>query len=315
MPDPVVAIHVPITTVPATVDVVCRAEEHGVPAVWLSSGGYGPESLTVLAVIGAATRTIVLGSSVAVSFSRHPLIMAQQSLAISDVAPGRFRLGIGSGHRPTIEDQLGLTFDRPLGQVREYVAVLRSALAGQVHHDGERFRVHARLARPHSVPIYLSALRATAYRLAGEIAEGAISWVTPPSFLAGVAAPALRFAAADAGRPAPRLVGHAYGLVTDDIGTALQAGRERLASNTRMAFYQRMFADAGYPEARDGTVPSALLHEVVLVGDEQRVSSGVQRFLEAGCDEIVLSVLPGSDHDLQRTLEVIGRLGARSAAP
>ena len=121
MPDRIAAIHVPITTVPETAALVRRAEELGVRAIWLTSGGYGPDSLTTLAVIGARTERILLGTSIAVTFSRHPLVMAQQAMAIDDVAPGRFRLGIGTSHRPTVENAYGLAFDRPLQQLRYVV--------------------------------------------------------------------------------------------------------------------------------------------------------------------------------------------------
>jgi F420-dependent oxidoreductase-like protein len=304
----VVAVHVPITTVRETVDVVRRAEGHGVAAAWLTSGGNGPDNLTTLAVAGASTGRILLGTSVAVTFSRHPLAMARESLAIDDVAPGRFRLGIGGGHRPTIEGQYGLGFERPLEHLREYVAVLRQAFSGEVDFDGARFSVHARLARPHAVPIYLAALRARAYELAGAVADGAISWVTPPAFLRDVAAPALHRSAEAAGRTPPRLVGHAYGLVTDRADAARDFGRERLAANTRLVFYREMFADAGFPEARDGVVPEGLLREVVLAGDEGEVADGLARFFAAGCDEIVLSTLPGPEADVDRTLRLLGHL-------
>jgi len=118
VPDRIAAIHVPITTVPETAALVRRAEELGVRAIWLTSGGYGPDSLTTLAVIGARTERILIGTSIAVTFSRHPLVMAQQAMAIDDVAPGRFRLGIGTSHRPTVENAYGLAFDRPLQQLR-----------------------------------------------------------------------------------------------------------------------------------------------------------------------------------------------------
>jgi alkanesulfonate monooxygenase SsuD/methylene tetrahydromethanopterin reductase-like flavin-dependent oxidoreductase (luciferase family) len=120
----------------------------------------------------------------------------------------------------------------------------------------------------------------------------------------------MREAARATGRPAPRLVGHAYGLVTADADAALAAGRERLAANTRLAFYQGMFADAGFPEARDGVVPDALLREVVLAGDEGTLADGLDRFFAAGCDEVVLSTLPGSDADVDRTLGLLGRLAS-----
>ena len=76
---------------------------------------------------------------------------------------------------------------------------------------------------PNDVPLLVSALRPTAYRLAGELADGAIAWVTPPAFLRDVAGPALRDSTAAHGRPQPRLVGHAFALVTSDPAEATAA--------------------------------------------------------------------------------------------
>ncbi len=309
MPDRVAAINVPITTVPQTVALVRQAEGLGVRAAWLTSGGYGPDSLTALAAIGAQTERIQIGTSIAVTFSRHPLVMAQQSTAIDDVAPGRFRLGIGTSHRPTIENAYGLAFDRPLQQLREYAEVLQQAFhGGDIDHQGERFTVHARLARSPVVPVYLSALRASSYRLAGEVADGAISWVTPSAFLRDAAGPALRDAAAARGRPRPRLVGHAFGLVTDDLDAAMRSGRERLTGYTRITFYQEMFAAAGHPEAREGVLADDLVRDLVLAGSEARVAEGVRRFFDAGCDELIVTLLPGPDADITRTFRLLGTI-------
>jgi F420-dependent oxidoreductase-like protein len=307
--DHVCAIHVPITTVPQTVALASRAEELGVRALWLTSGGFGPESLTTLAVIAARTSRILLGTSVVVSYSRHPLIMAQQSLAVSDVAAGRFRLGIGTGHPQTIEGAYGLKFARPLEHLREYVETLRQAFTGEVAHVGSEFRVHARMARRHSVPIYLSALRGASYRLAGRIADGAISWVTPPAYLNEVARPALRAAASASGRRRPRLVGHVMGLVTDDPERAVNGARQRLAANIQQPFYQQMFAQAGYPEALAGALPEPLLREITVVGSADHVGRGVGRYFAAGCDEVIVSLLPGSDDEVERTFRLLGELG------
>jgi alkanesulfonate monooxygenase SsuD/methylene tetrahydromethanopterin reductase-like flavin-dependent oxidoreductase (luciferase family) len=104
----------------------------------------------------------------------------------------------------------------------------------------------------------------------------------------------------------PRLVGNVMGLVSDDPHAPLQAARERLALNTRQVFYQRMFADAGLPEARDGVVPDELLNEVALVGDEAHVTRGLARFFRAGCDEVIVSLLPGSEEDGSRTFQLLG---------
>ncbi len=305
---PIHGIHVANTSVPELVAVARRAEAAGVGTLWLTSG-LGPDSLTSLAVVGAQTERIGLGTAIAIAFSRHPLTMVQQARVIEDVAPGRLRLGIGTSHKQTIETAWGLPFERPLGYLREYLEVLRQARTGELAFDGDRLTTHARLTAPVQVPLLISALRPTAYRLAGEIADGAIAWVTPSSFLRDVAGPALRDSAAAHVRPRPALIGHVFALVTADPATARDSGRERLAAYTRMPFYGAMFRDAGYPDAHDGVVPDSLADDLVLVGPEERVADGLRRFTDAGCDEVIVSLLPGSDADIDRTLALLGSLG------
>jgi len=301
-------VHLANTGVPALVEAAQQAEAAGVPTLWLTSG-LGPDSLTSLAVVGARTQRIGLGTAIAIDYSRHPLAMVQQARAIEDVAPGRLRLGVGTSHRDTVEGAWGQAFDRPLGYLREYLEVLRQARTGELAFDGARLASHARLQAPVDVPILVAALRPTAYRLAGELADGAIAWVTPPAFLRDVAGPALRDGAAEHGRPRPRLVGHALALVTDDPATAYAAGVRRLAGYARMPFYQAMFADAGHPDARDGMVPDALADDLVLVGTEGRVADGLRRFADAGCDEVIVTLLAGTDAETERTLALLGRGG------
>jgi F420-dependent oxidoreductase-like protein len=312
MAERVAGIHYQGATLPETVAMIRRADQAGVPSVWLTAGGLGADSLTTLAVAGTQTQQIQLGTSIVVTFSRHPIAMIQQAAAVAQVAPGRFRLGIGPSHRPTIEGTYGLPFTRPLEQVREYATILRQAFGdGRLDFDGQRYQVHAQVPNPPAVPLYLAALRPPAHELAGEIADGSISWVTPASYLRDVARPALlRGAAKRSDGVTPRLVAQAFGLVSDDEAAVKQLGRERLAGYTRLPFYQAMFAGAGYPDARDGVVSDALLEELVLYGDEQKVSQGIRRFRDAGVDELIVSLLPtGSNLEpsLDRTFKLLGQ--------
>lgn len=305
---PIHGVHVANNSVPELVAYAKRAEAAGVSTIWLTSG-LGPDSLTSLAVVGAQTERIRLGTSIAIAYSRHPLAMIQQARAIEDVAPGRLRLGVGTSHRQTIETTWGLSFDRPLGFLREYLEVLRQARTGELDHAGNRLGAKVRLQARVDVPLLISALRPTAHRLAGELADGAIAWVTPPSFLGSVAGPALRDSATAHDRPRPALIGHAFAVVTDEPAVARAAGFERLAGYSRMPFYQAMFADAGFPEARDGVVPDALAADLLLVGSEAEVADGLGRFTDAGCDEVIVSLLPGTPDDTDRTLALLGSIG------
>ena len=126
-----------------------------------------------------------------------------------------------------------------------------------------------------------------------------------------MARPALLAGAAKRGGGAsPRLVGHAFGLVSDDEPAVKQLGRERLTGYTRLTFYQEMFAAAGYPEARNGQIGDALVEDLVLSGNEDKFSRGIRRFLDRGVDELIISLIPtGSnpDADLDRTFRLLGQ--------
>ena len=83
----------------------------------------------------AATRTptVRLGTSITPTYPRHPLVLAQQVLALYDLAPGRLRLGIGPSHRFIIEDIYGLQQRTPLAHLREYLEVLLRTLGGPLN--------------------------------------------------------------------------------------------------------------------------------------------------------------------------------------
>ena len=135
-------VHVTNTSVPELVAIAQRAEAAGVGTLWLTSG-LGPDSLTSLAVVGAQTERIRLGTAIAIAYSRHPLAMIQQARAIEDVAPGR--LQPGHRHQPQgrpSRPRGACSFDRPLGFLREYLEVLRQARTGELDFDG------ARISRP-----------------------------------------------------------------------------------------------------------------------------------------------------------------------
>src|SRR5256886_6247416 len=123
---------------------------------------------------------------------------------LNEVSSGRFRLGIGVSHKSAMEAMLGLRLVEPLGVMREYVAVLRGALAEGTDFQGGHYRVRWSLAlpkRPPAPPIYLAALSVKMLELAGEIADGAVLWLCPPAYVRDVALPALERGRRRAGKP------------------------------------------------------------------------------------------------------------------
>ena len=115
-----------------TVKTIVAAEAAGVRQIWMAQPPVLPDVLTMFAAAATRTSTVRLGTSITPTYPRHPLVLAQQVLALNDLAPDRLRLGIGPSHRFIIEDIYGLQQKTPLAHLREYLEVLRAAtLAGK----------------------------------------------------------------------------------------------------------------------------------------------------------------------------------------
>src|SRR5215468_9905712 len=245
-----------------------QAEQLGLHAVWMTTGGARLDSVTVFAAAAVRTQRIKLGTSIVPTFPRHPLVMVQQAQVVAQLAPGRFRLGVGPSHRPTIED-MGIPFASPLGHLREYLRILKALLQqGRVHMDGTYYKAHESIPEPLDLPVMASALQRGSFELCGEEADGAITWVCPGLYLRNVALPAMHVGAERAGRPAPPLIAHAPVCVHENTEEVRGAVREKLATYPRLPFYQRRLMAAGFSEVANNTWSDRMIDAVVLWGNE-----------------------------------------------
>jgi F420-dependent oxidoreductase-like protein len=310
----IIGLHVVGRAAAEVVDGIVRAEARGIPAAWLTTGGVAPDGLTILAAAAVRTERILLGTAITPTFPRHPLVAAQQSLAIAQLAPDRFRLGIGPSHKPTMEGMFGIPFEKPLTHLRAYVEVVKGLLQdGAVDRDTGLFRVHARLQQPVAVPVMASALQERSFELCGEIADGAITWMCPPAYVRDVALPAFRRGAERAGRPLPKLVVHAPVCVSEDAAAVREAARQSLGFYMRVPSYARMTAAAGYPEAPEQGMSDAHVDALVAHGDEARVRERLAEWLALGADEIIAAPLAaGADRaaTVERTIALVASLAA-----
>ena len=295
-----------------------KAERIGIPAAWLTTGGSGLDALTVFAAAAVRTDRIRLGTSITPTFPRHPVVVVQQVQVLAQLAPGRFRLGLGPSHRPTMEATFGVDFRAPLGHLREYVQIVKTLLQhGTVNFDGRYYKAHAQIRTPVDVPVMASALRRKSFELCGAEADGAISWVCPGVYLRDVALPAMRAAAEQAGRPVPPLIAHAPVCVHEKPDEVRTAAREQLANYVRLPFYVQMFADAGFPEASQGAWSDGMLDAVLLSGDESRVAERLRQLFSLGATEVLVSPLavgPDRAASLDRTLQLVAEVAKSVSA-
>jgi len=305
------------------------AETKGVPAFWLTSGGLLPDVITVFAAATRETTTIKLGTSITQTWPRHPIAIASQCIAMHQLAPGRFRIGLGPSHRPAVEGMYGVEYKQPLRNLREYLTVVQAVLKqGEVDFAGRFVKTKAslsaagpggaRVQAPVDVPVMASALRPGSFRLCGELADGAISWVCPWQYLRETALPAMREGAAEAGRPVPPLVAHVPVVLSSDVEAVRAAAGPALSRYTGLTNYRAMFELAGFHDAAGGNL-NALIDAVVVYGNDETVANRLAEILGEGAGEIIAHPMPLADGDraeqTEHFLEVVARANRLSGTP
>src|SRR3954454_12129843 len=172
MPQLTAGLAIPRQDAKETVAAIERAEARGVTTVWSTVGGASPDAVTIYAAAAVRTTRVVFGTSIVPTYPIHPIKLVSQAVVLADLAPGRFRLGVGPSHRPTIEGSFGLPMGKPLDHLREYLAILRGLLwEGRADFAGTYYRVKIEsptTVAPPRTPIMISALRRNAFHLAGE---------------------------------------------------------------------------------------------------------------------------------------------------
>ena len=281
-----------------------QAEDDGFDSFWIPHiSARGFDALTALALAGMQTSRIELGVGVVPTYPRHPAALAQQALTTATATSGRFLLGIGPSHRPGIEEGFGLSYDSPALHTREYLSVMRPLLEqGAVQFEGEFFRVNMELAaleRP-ACPVLISALAPQMLRLAGEVADGTITWMAGPRTIEQHITPRIRRAAENSGRGEPRVCVGLPAAVTDDEN----AGRQKAAES-----YQRYGELVNYRRVLDieGVESPA---EVAVIGNEASLQRQLENFAEGGATDFVANIfdIPGEPESAQRAYDALKSL-------
>lgn len=223
------------------------AEREGFAAYW-TPHIFGHDALTALAVVATAVPRIELGTAVVPTFPRHPHAIAQQAHTVAAASGGRLTLGIGLSHKIVIEGMFGLSYDRPVRHLREYLDVLMPLSRNEpANVDGEMYRVHAGIDARGSdgFGVVVAALGEQMLRVTAARADGTLTWCTGPVTLAGHTIPTITRAAAEFGRPAPRVIAALPVCVTADAAGAKARAAQTFAAYGGLPSYRAMLDREG----------------------------------------------------------------------
>lgn len=271
-----------------------EAEAAGFTSLWLPSAVLG-DPLAAIAVAGRATTSIELGTAVLVTYAAHPLLTAARAAgAAAAMARPGLVLGMGPSHDMAIEGAYGLSYAHVGRHTEEYTRIVTAALCGdELQVDGDDFRVHvaAPPAAPFPVPVLLGALAPRMLRVAGEVADGTITWMANREALESHVVPRIRAAASAAGRSAPRVVVGLPVAVHDDVDEAREAAAKQYGFYGNLPNYQRILRFGGLEHSADACV----------VGDEDAVAEQLRALVAAGATDVWAATFPvGEDRKASR---------------
>jgi F420-dependent oxidoreductase-like protein len=264
----------------APADVVAHAaaaEADGFASYWLPQTN-AIEALTVIGMCGAATSTIEFGTAVIPTWGRHPHVLAGQALTAQAATGNRLAVGIGVAHKPSVEERYHIPFDRPVRHLREYLDVLQPLLAERkVDVEGDIWSCTAELVGPpaDAPPVLVAAMGPQFLRLTGKRADGTVLWLAGPTTIEQHIVPTMGDAAAEAGRPTPRVVASGPVSVTDRPEEVRASISDILVGYDTLPSYRGILDREGAARAGD----------VAIIGSADEVKAELQRYADAGATD------------------------------
>jgi len=310
-------------------DLARTAESLGYDSIWTAEA-YGSDAATILAWLAAATTRIKLGAGIFQIPARSAAMTAMTAATIDNLSGGRMLLGLGSSGPQVSEGFHGVRFARQLQRTREYVAVVRKALAREkVEFHGETIdlplpdgpgKALKLTIRPvqERIPIFLAVLGPKNVALAGEIADGWLPVFFSPEHTKALRVP-LEEGAARAGRSLDgfRICPSVNVMIGDDLEIARNSMRPIIAlyvggmGSREQNFYNRLVSSYGFEREAEKVqelylagqkteamfaLPDELIDMVSIVGPKDRVRARLRDFRDAGVDTLIVwPVMPDQD--------------------
>src|SRR6476661_3930565 len=301
---------------------VREAESLGYDSVWAAEA-YGSDAATILGWLAGATDRIRLGSAIFQMPGRTPAMTAMTAATLDQLSAGRFVLGLGSSGPQVAEGWHGQPFAKQLQRTREYVDIVRMALARErVEYNGQSYELPIpdgpgkalKLMIPPvqpKIPIYIAAIGPKNTALTGEIADGWIPTFFSPEYMHEARKLLDEGAAKREGGKLPDdfdIAPTVQIAIDDDIERARDVMRPVLAlyiggmGSRDKNFYNQLVSRYGFEDAAkevqdlylDGkkeeaaaALPAELIDRTSLVGPKERVQERIEVYREAGVGTLV----------------------------
>jgi alkanesulfonate monooxygenase SsuD/methylene tetrahydromethanopterin reductase-like flavin-dependent oxidoreductase (luciferase family) len=276
------------------VDYAKTAEQIGLRS-FLVTEGPATDALAVAQHIASVTTRIQVGTGIANIYTRHPALLAGHAMAIDALAPGRLLLGLGTSHQP-INAAYGISMNKPLAALRDCVATLRKAFAGEALINRPGFAPPKAEGR---ISVYIASISPKSIELTGEIADGSLPLNYCPRGLKEVVDGIARGARRAGRNPADvavALIMHCC--VCSDRAVALRSVKSTLAMYGSLPFYNRLFVRQGFAKEAEAIMDAAAR------GDMAGAAAAVS---DRMAEEVAAM---GSAQDCRRKLEEFERAGA-----
>ncbi|MFN8591992.1 MAG: LLM class F420-dependent oxidoreductase [Thermomicrobiales bacterium] len=261
----------------AVAEAAAELDELGYGALWFHEY-HGREPLTQAALLLSATPRIPVATGVAVIYARDAMAMAGGQRTLCEAFPGRFLLGIGISHRPTVEGTRGHTYGPPLTEMRAYLNGMDEA-----PYDSPRVAEEPRV---------LATLGPKMLELARERAIGAHPYFVP------VAHTERARQVLGAG---PLLAPELAVVLERDPDTARAIARRHTVPYLARENYTNNLRRLDYDDddfANGGS--DRLVDAIVGWGSLEQIVARVQEHRDAGADHVCLQVLPADPMAIPR---------------
>lgn len=246
-----------------------QLEQWGYSALWIPEA-VGRDPFSIISYLAAHTKKLIFATGIANIYARDPMAMNAIHQTVSELAPGRFVLGLGVSHAPLVKDIRGHEYQKPVTTMKNYLASMESAL-------------YMAATAPEPAPILLGALRQNMLKLSSGQASGAHPYFVPPAHTAW---------AREILGPEAWLCPEQMLVLEADADKARGIARSHMATYTGLDNYKNNLKQFGFEEADfEDNGSDKLVDAIVGWGDEQALKNRIQAHWDAGANHVCIQAL------------------------